>query len=311
MDLLVIRESVSKNVKKFIGIGSVNCYPSLLEAPYEEEDLWGGQPHDSVLGYGSSKRNLILQCQMLRSQQKLNATVLIFEGVYGPGDNYSRGRSRVIPANIVRCIDAINSGITEISVWGTGNPIRDFLFVDDASRAIIFSVENSDNINSLNVGSGMPVSIRELLEKIVQVTGFEGKLVWDESKPDGQKIRYLSNRKVLDLFPRLRDRKNQLGNTLSGGEQQMLSIGRALITNPKLLILDEATEGLAPFIQEEIWKVLSSIKEEGMSILIVDKSLKKLSHLADYFYLVVKGEIGWQGEYKEISEETIRKYLSV
>jgi len=199
MDLLVIRESVSKNVKKFIGVGSVNCYPSLLESPYEEENLWRGQPHDSVLGYGSSKRNLILQCQMLRSQQKLNATVLIFEGVYGPGDNFARGRSRVIPANIVRCIDAINSGDTEISAWGTGNPIRDFLFVNDASRAIIFSIENSDSINSLNVGSGMPVSIRELLEKIVQVTGFKGKLVWDESKPDGQKIRYLSNSKALDL----------------------------------------------------------------------------------------------------------------
>ena len=128
---------------------------------------------------------------------------------------------------------------------------------------------------------------------------------------DNRGDRVLLLRRVEENEVFLRERKKQLGNTLSGGEQQMLSIGRALITNPKLLILDEATEGLAPFIQEEIWKVLTSIKEEGMSILIVDKSLKKLSNLADYFYLVVKGEIGWQGEYKEISEETIRRYLSV
>ena len=169
---------------------------------------------------------------------------------------------------------------------------------------IKFCKENIINKKSFqisNLGIGLTPEGRRI---------FGNLTVWENLRVVERKGNW-SNRKVLDLFPRLRDRKNQLGNTLSGGEQQMLSIGRALITNPKLLILDEATEGLAPFIQEEIWKVLTSIKEEGMSILIVDKSLKKLSNLADYFYLVVKGEIGWQGEYKEISEETIRRYLSV
>ena len=169
---------------------------------------------------------------------------------------------------------------------------------------IKFSNENIINKKSFqisNLGIGLTPEGRRI---------FGNLTVWENLRVVEKKGNW-SNRKVLDLFPRLRDRKNQLGNTLSGGEQQMLSIGRALVTNPKLLILDEATEGLAPFIQQEIWKVLSSIKEEGMSILIVDKSLKKLSDLADYFYLVVKGEIGWQGEYTEISEETIRKYLSV
>ena len=169
---------------------------------------------------------------------------------------------------------------------------------------IKFSKENITNKKSFQISS-LGIGLTPEGRRI-----FGNLTVWENLRVVERKGNW-SNRKVLDLFPRLRDRKNQLGNTLSGGEQQMLSIGRALITNPKLLILDEATEGLAPFIQQEIWKVLRSIKEEGMSILIVDKSLKKLSHLADYFYLVVKGEIGWQGKYKEISEETIRKYLSV
>ena len=176
--------------------------------------------------------------------------------------------------------------------------------MDSKQGEINFCKENIINKKSFqisNLGIGLTPEGRRI---------FGNLTVWENLRVVERKGNW-SNRKVLDLFPRLRDRKNQLGNTLSGGEQQMLSIGRALITNPKLLILDEATEGLAPFIQEEIWKVLTSIKEEGMSILIVDKSLKKLSNLADYFYLVVKGEIGWQGEYKEISEETIRRYLSV
>ena len=176
--------------------------------------------------------------------------------------------------------------------------------MDSKKGEIKFCKENIINKKSFqisNLGIGLTPEGRRI---------FGNLTVWENLRVVERKGNW-SNRKVLDLFPRLRDRKNQLGNTLSGGEQQMLSIGRALVTNPKLLILDEATEGLAPFIQEEIWKVLTSIKEEGMSILIVDKSLKKLSNLADYFYLVVKGEIGWQGEYKEISEETIRKYLSV
>ena len=176
--------------------------------------------------------------------------------------------------------------------------------IESKKGEIVFCKENILNKKSFQIAS-LGIGLTPEGRRI-----FGNLTVWENLRV-AEKKGYWSNRKILNLFPRLRERKNQLGNTLSGGEQQMLSIGRALITNPKLLILDEATEGLAPIIQEEIWKVLSSIKEEGMSILIVDKSLKKLSSLADYFYLIVKGKVGWQGEHKEISEETIRKYLSV
>ena len=120
-------------------------------------------------------------------------------------------------------------------------------------------------------------------------------------------------KKVYDLFPILRDRRDQLGNSLSGGEQQMLAIGRALMTNPKLLILDEATEGLAPLIRDEIWGVLESLKEQGQSILLIDKNLEQLMRLVDQHFLMERGRIVWEGTSKELRKnpELIRRYLGV
>jgi len=120
-------------------------------------------------------------------------------------------------------------------------------------------------------------------------------------------------KKVYDLFPILRDRRDQLGNSLSGGEQQMLAIGRALMTNPKLLILDEATEGLAPLIRDEIWGVLESLKEQGQSILLIDKNLEQLMRLVDQHFLMERGRIVWEGMSKELRKnpELIRRYLGV
>ena len=120
-------------------------------------------------------------------------------------------------------------------------------------------------------------------------------------------------KKVYDLFPILRNRRDQLGKSLSGGEQQMLAIGRALMTNPKLLILDEATEGLAPLIRDEIWRVLESLKEQGQSILLIDKNLEQLMRLVDQHFLMERGRIVWEGTSKELQQnpELIRRYLGV
>ena len=120
-------------------------------------------------------------------------------------------------------------------------------------------------------------------------------------------------RKVYDLFPMLQNRRDQLGKSLSGGEQQMLAIGRALMTNPKLLILDEATEGLAPLIRDEIWGVLESLKEQGQSILLIDKNLDQLMRLVDQHFLMERGRIVWEGTSKELRQnpELIRRYLGV
>ncbi len=199
MDMLVIKESCNKGVKRFIGVGSVNCYPSKSSPPYVEANIWEGLPHESVLGYGISKRISSLYCKMLSDSGILDASTLILEGVFGPGDNFEKGISRVIPANISRCIDAKNSGAESIKVWGSGKPVRDFLYVDDAARSILFVIDKVDSDSIINVSSGKPISIRELIECIADTVGFEGSIEWDSSKPDGQEIRFLSSKLISDL----------------------------------------------------------------------------------------------------------------
>ena len=199
MDLLVLREACIHSVKRFIGVGSVNCYPSNSTPPYSEEDIWDGLPHESVLGYGISKRTSSLYSKLLRDNGKLNSSTLILEGVFGPGDNFEAGISRVIPANISRCIAAKDSGAESITVWGSGKPIRDFLYVDDAARSILFVINKVDSESILNVSSGNPISIRELIGAIAETSGFEGKIEWDQSKPDGQEVRFLSNQLISNL----------------------------------------------------------------------------------------------------------------
>ena len=119
--------------------------------------------------------------------------------------------------------------------------------------------------------------------------------------------------RVFDLFPRLRERANQLAGKMSGGEQQMVAVGRALMTNPRLLILDEATEGLAPLIRQEIWNCLATIKREGLSMIVVDKNLKPMLPLADRHYVLEKGRIAWSGDSAQLlaNPEIIQRYLSV
>ena len=176
--------------------------------------------------------------------------------------------------------------------------------IKEKSGLIKFNSVNIHNLNDFQIakhGIGLVPEGRRIFSNL---TVHENLLVsarkgeWDQKK-------------IYDLFPRLLDRKYQSSSSLSGGEQQMLSIGRALMTNPKLLILDEATEGLSPLIQKEIWNVLTTIKISGLSIIIVDKSLEKLSKVADYFYFLVKGKVAWNGKYDQLNDQIIKSYLSV
>ena len=176
--------------------------------------------------------------------------------------------------------------------------------IKEKSGLIKFNSVNIHNLNDFQIakhGIGLVPEGRRIFSNL---TVHENLLVsarkgeWDPKK-------------IYDLFPRLLDRKYQSSSLLSGGEQQMLSIGRALMTNPKLLILDEATEGLSPLIQKEIWNVLATIKISGLSIIIVDKSLEKLSKVADYFYFLVKGKVAWNGKYHQLNDQIIKSYLSV
>ena len=178
-------------VDKFIGISSVNCYPFDAEAPYSEDNLWGDLPNSDVVGYGMSKRMMILQSQLIRNQFGLNAINLILEGVYGPGDVFSHKKSRVIPANIIKCADALYGNNSEIKVWGSGKQIRDFIYIDDAVNAIIYAIDNYDDELPLNIGSGNHICIKDLINLISKISGFSGKIIWDKNKPSGQEKRFL------------------------------------------------------------------------------------------------------------------------
>ncbi len=179
------------HVEKFVGLGTVCAYPKFTPVPFKEEDLWGGYPEETNAPYGLSKKMLLVQAQAYRSQYGFNAIYLLPVNLYGPGDNFDPGSSHVIPALIKKCFDAIEKGMDEIVVWGTGKASREFLYVEDAVEGILLATEGYDKPEPVNLGSGMEIEIKELAGLIGELTGFEGKITWDKSKPDGQPRRCL------------------------------------------------------------------------------------------------------------------------
>lgn len=178
-------------LEKFVALGTVCSYPKFTLVPFKEKDLWNGYPEETNAPYGLAKKMLLVQSQAYRQQYGLNSIFLLPVNLYGPGDNFDLETSHVIPALIRKCIDAQKEGVTEIVVWGTGKPTREFLYVEDAAEAIILATEKYNKSEPVNIGAGFEISIRDLIQFIVKLTGFEGKIVWDKSKPDGQPRRCL------------------------------------------------------------------------------------------------------------------------
>jgi GDP-L-fucose synthase len=178
-------------VEKFVSIGTVCAYPKFTPIPFKEDDLWNGYPEETNAPYGLAKKMLLVQGQAYRQQYGFNAIYLLPVNLYGPGDNFDPHSSHVIPALIKKCLDAINRGDKQIVAWGTGHASREFLYVEDAARAIVLAAEKYNQPEPVNIGSGMEITIKNLLELIVELTGFQGEIVWDSSKPDGQPRRSL------------------------------------------------------------------------------------------------------------------------
>ena len=191
MGVQLMEQSRLYGVKKFVAIGTICSYPKYTKIPFKEEDLWDGYPEETNAPYGLAKKMLLVQAQAYRQQYGFNAIYLLPVNLYGPGDNFSPETSHVIPAIIKKCFDAKRKGETSITVWGTGRPTREFLYVDDAARAIVMAAEKYNKPAPLNIGTGTEISIRDLVKLIVKMTGFKGKVVWDTSKPDGQPRRRL------------------------------------------------------------------------------------------------------------------------
>jgi GDP-L-fucose synthase len=179
------------DVKKFVAIGTICAYPKFTKVPFKERDLWNGYPEETNAPYGLAKKMMLVQSQAYRQQYKFNSIFLLPVNLYGPKDNFSPESSHVIPALIKKCCDAIQSKQDSITVWGTGRPTREFLYVDDAARGIILATEKYNESDPVNLGSGQDISIKELVELIAKLSGFRGRIIWDKSQPDGQPKRRL------------------------------------------------------------------------------------------------------------------------
>jgi GDP-L-fucose synthase len=200
MGIELMEQARRAGVKKFVQIGTVCSYPKFTPVPFREDDLWNGYPEETNAPYGVAKKMLLVQGQAYRQQYGFNVIHLIPVNLYGPGDNFNPDSSHVIPALIKKCVDARDAGADHIEVWGTGSASREFLYVDDAADGIVLGAERYDGADPVNLGVGREITIRDLVELIARLTGFEGELRWDHSKPDGQPRRALDTRRARERF---------------------------------------------------------------------------------------------------------------
>jgi GDP-L-fucose synthase len=200
MGIQLIEQARLAGVAKFVTIGTVCAYPKFASVPFREDDLWNGYPEETNAPYGLAKKMLLVQSQAYRDQYGFNAVYLIPVNLYGPRDNFDPASSHVIPALVRKCVEARDAGADHIEVWGTGQASREFLYVDDAADGIVLAAERYDERHPVNVGTGREITIRELVETIVELTGFRGTVRWDTSKPDGQPRRALDTSRAREAF---------------------------------------------------------------------------------------------------------------
>lgn len=200
MGVPLMHKAWEKGVGKFVAIGTICAYPKFTPIPFREENLWEGYPEETNAPYGLAKKMLLVQSQAYREQYGFNSIYLLPVNLYGPRDNFNLETSHVIPALIRKCVEAQQRGDGQIVVWGTGFPTREFLYAGDAAEGILLAAENYNGSEPVNLGSGMEISIKDLVELIVTLTGFEGKIIWDKTKPDGQPRRALDVKRARDLF---------------------------------------------------------------------------------------------------------------
>jgi len=191
MGLLTIEEARRRGVEKFVAIGTICSYPKFTPVPFSEDRLWDGYPEETNAPYGLAKKTLIVQLQAYRQQYGFGGINLLLVNCYGPGDNVDVETSHVIPAIIRKCLEAVAARAHEVTLWGSGEATREFLYVDDAAEAIVLAAERYEGPEPVNVGADFEISIRELAARVARATGFTGSFRWDTSRPDGQPRRRL------------------------------------------------------------------------------------------------------------------------
>ena len=200
MGVTLMEQARQAGIEKFVAIGTICAYPKITPVPFREEDLWEGYPEETNAPYGLAKKMLLVQGQAYRQEYGFNSIYLLPTNLYGPGDNFDPASSHVIPALIKKCIEAQQRGDEVIEVWGDGSPTREFLYVKDAAEGILLAAERYNGSEPVNLGSGNEISIRVLVTLIAELTGFQGKLHFDPSKPNGQPRRQLDVSRARDNF---------------------------------------------------------------------------------------------------------------
>lgn len=200
MGVQLIHQSWLKGIEKFVAIGTICAYPKYTPIPFKEEDLWNGYPEETNAPYGLAKKMLLVQSQSYREQYGYNSIFLLPVNLYGPGDNFNPASSHVIPALIRKYLEAKEQGANEIVAWGDGSPTREFIYVEDAAEGITLATQKYNSSEPVNIGSSFEISIKDLTETIARLTGFNGSIRWDTTKPNGQPRRKLDTTRAREAF---------------------------------------------------------------------------------------------------------------
>ena len=200
MGVNLIEAARINSVNKFVQVGTICAYPKFTPVPFKEENLWNGYPEETNAPYGIAKKALLVMLQAYRQQYGMNGIYLLPVNMYGPGDNFDPKSSHVIAALIQKVHDAKKQKKKEIVVWGDGSATREFFYVEDAAEAIVAATEKYNKVEPINIGAGFEISIKELVKIIVKLMNFEGKIIWDKTKPNGQPRRMLDTSKAKKEF---------------------------------------------------------------------------------------------------------------
>lgn len=200
MGAQMMEQARQHDVQKFVAVGTVCAYPKFTPVPFKEDDLWNGYPEETNAPYGLAKKMMLVQAQSYREQYGFNSIFLLPANLYGPGDNSDLESSHVIPALIRKCVEARRSQAPFVEVWGTGNASREFLYVEDCADAILRAGALYDGADPVNIGTGNEITIADLVTLIVKLTGFEGDILWQSDKPDGQPRRSLDVSRAFEKF---------------------------------------------------------------------------------------------------------------
>lgn len=200
MGVFLLDQAYQHKIDKFVALGTICCYPKFTPVPFKEDDIWNGYPEETNAPYGLAKKMLLVQSQAYRQQYNFNSIFLMPVNLYGPGDNFDPESSHVIPALIKKVYDAKENNDDHIAVWGTGKATREFLYIEDCAEAIVLATEKYNKPDPVNVGAGFEISIKDLIQLIVNLMEFKGDIKWDATKPDGQPRRMLDISRAKEEF---------------------------------------------------------------------------------------------------------------